>query len=102
MNKKQLACLWIGIIVIVLMGLFPPWIIPSSSEGIKYRIDRGYKILFSPVEIQIPKTEVAFSAATLDMHRLCIQWFMVAVITGGLVCTFKNRPKDKEKKGTDK
>ncbi len=33
MNWKQLVLMWVGIIVLVLMGLFPPWIAKGKKRG---------------------------------------------------------------------
>ncbi len=90
MNKKQLKCLWLGVIIIVLMGLYPPWYFPSTRDGFKVRLPAGYKLMLT--------TE---KGARVDITRLYVQWVMVGVITGGLIYTFKDKPKDTEKEGTE-
>lgn len=72
MNHKQRTYLWIGIIVCVLMGLFPPCYDPEHRQG--------YTFLFLPLIVE--------TWARVDIHRLCVQWLMVAVVTGGLMLTF--------------
>ncbi len=95
MNKKQLVCLWIGIIVIVLMGLFPPTKYDSAPwgrsriswwEGFSDTVERTHNFLF----------DIRHQHQIL-LGQLCIRWVIVAAITGGLICTFK----DKEKEGTE-
>ena len=157
MNKKQRTCLWLGIIIVVMMGICPPFSIPPqtikvpctpeetarvvaayeaelSADGIDSGIDsdsidfnenpaitityvrptREYGLLFksdrwfvnrcikkhfSRLDYNVHSLGIRFS---LDLGRLCVQWAIVAVITGCLICMFKDRPKDKEKEGTSK
>jgi hypothetical protein len=84
MNRKQIICLWIGIIIIVLMGIFPPWS-AYKGDGECYLLHKF--ILFQPAEKNIP--------ARIDTGHLFVQWIMVAVVTGGLIFTFRDK---KEKK----
>jgi hypothetical protein len=67
MNKKQLTCLWIGIIVFVLIGLFPPR--PRIGRTGIPQDDEVVIIMKHPVEGRI------------DGARLFSYWAMVAVIT---------------------
>jgi len=98
MNKKQLISLWIGIIAIVLMGLFPPWMIGYSNKGL-YCTTGTYHYILDPLGIlddleenQIPQMEIA---RRIDLHQLVVQWVIVSAITGGLIVTFKDKkPKD--------
>ncbi len=74
MNRKQKIALWIGIIVIILLGLFPPFVEPVGMYG----RGRYYKFIL-------------FSDDNIDIIKLCVQWAIVAVITGGLIITFKDK-----------
>lgn len=97
MNKKQIIVLWIGIIVIVLMGLFPPWTLNGEaasvflvslrdSTSIRQYDFPMYRFILTP-----PKTlNVAF-LLRIDFNRLLLQWIMVAVITAGFVVSFKEK-----------
>lgn len=78
MNKKQLIVLWIGIGIITLMGLFPPfqWHLRDGRTGITYAF------IFSEDDI-------------IALGNLVVQWAVVAFITGGLIITFaEKKPKD--------
>ena len=79
--------LWLGIIVLVLMCIFPPWnrvrCLPSSN--IKALVPVGYYPLMCPPEGGV---EIAFS-------RLFLQLFVVSVITGGLIYTFRDKKSKK-------
>lgn len=74
MSKTQLIILWIGIAIFVLMGLFPP--AESLSPVGSYA--NGYGFIFTV-------DNIAFS-------RLFVQWVIVAIITGGLIYSFKVDP----------
>lgn len=92
MNKKQLISLWVGIVIIVLMGLFPPWFFMtvSSRSGMGYRRATNYKFI-------TPRPRSGNIEAEIDFSLLCIQWVIVAAITTGLVVTFKDKkPKDEQ------
>jgi hypothetical protein len=80
MNKKQKNVMWIGIALIVVMGIFPPWAI--SDQGSFAML--GYGFILSP-----PK-----NACHINTSHLYVQWIMVTVVTGGLVVTFMDKKKD--------
>jgi hypothetical protein len=89
MNRKQMICLWIGIAVFVLMGIFPPWIVHS---GIVQRID-GYHLILRP-----PESDEWYWYPLLNTSYLYIQWTIVAVITVGLCYTLRDKnPKGEQK-----
>ena len=74
MSKSQLKILWIGLVIFVLMGLFPPK--ESHDRGGSYA--DGYGFIFTV-------DDIAFS-------RLFVQWAIVAIITGGLIYSLKVDP----------
>jgi len=87
MNFKQKIVLWIGIAIIVGMGLFPPWKVETGKErifsGKKYTpsfiVSSGYHFLFNPPS----------RAKGIDVGRLFVQIGLVAIITGGVILTIK-------------
>ncbi|MBA7671146.1 hypothetical protein ES703_79297 [subsurface metagenome] len=105
MNWKQKICLWVGIVVIVLMGIFPPtrrgycpavtyW--PGLIQpGVPRRplwvkpVHYGYTFLFSA------------EVSDIGFGKLIVQWAVVAVVTGGLIFIFGDKkdrkPKDEQK-----
>ncbi len=87
MNKKQKSCLWIGILAIVLMGIFPPWqyIKPVPSNRLVLDSDAGYAPIFKP-----PPHGSAFGTI-IDIRRLAVQWIIVVIFFGGFVVTFKSK-----------
>jgi len=96
MNKKQLTVLWIGIAAIVLMGIFPPWQVMEGGRGAF-----GYCFILRP-----PGSSQSTSIARFWRWRVClgrldtsclfIQWAMVAMITGGLIITLKDKKRKDE------
>lgn len=71
MNKKQKKILWIGIIIIALTGMFPPY---NYEVGFGGKKQVSYDFFLSPPY---------HSSAELDFARLTIQWIIVAVVTAG-------------------
>lgn len=93
MNRRQKIVLWIGIAVIVVMGVFPPWLYTTTGNGLNSKKNAGYScILFPPP----PKGVGLRYGISLDVSRLCVQWAIVVVITAGLIVAFKDN-KDEQK-----
>ena len=97
MNWKQKTVLWIGIAVIVTMGLFSPLKGGRYQPHAVWRVDMslwsrrfhsfGYERLWVLTE-----PEIGFS-------KLFIQWCIVGLVTGGLIVTFKDKkPNDEQKR----
>ncbi len=82
MNCKQKICLWLGICLIVLIGLFPPWV---RGGTLLTPNDAGYHFIFTPPKVR------SMECSRIDISRLFVQWVMVASITGGLVTTLKDK-----------
>lgn len=80
MNDKQKKALWLGIAIMAAMGIYPPWNFQSSQASIPELI--GYSWIFLPARTW---TE----ANVIDVTRLTIQWIVVALITAGLLVSFK-------------
>ncbi len=115
MNKKQKTCLLVGIAATVVMGLFPPWVIQSREANrlsntrfeYKYTTEPGpYSWIGSPpVRAKVvgitsgryARKEVpAARARFIDLYRLGLQYFVVAVVTIGLVITFRDEKATKQ------
>ncbi|MHC4463821.1 MAG: hypothetical protein ACYS30_20675 [Planctomycetota bacterium] len=74
MNKKQLKVMWCGIAVIVLSGLFP--LVQKPNR----RLEIGF--LFNDYNY-------------LQFNVIFILWVLVALVTIGLIITFKDDSKDR-------
>ncbi|MCK5708093.1 MAG: hypothetical protein KAI43_10610 [Candidatus Aureabacteria bacterium] len=92
MNFKQKIVLWIGIAIIVGMGIFPPWKVERGKKSNMFNevfnddkytpsliISNGYHFLFNPPS----------RAKGIDVGRLFVQIGLVTIITGGLLLTIK-------------
>jgi hypothetical protein len=90
MNRKQIICLWIGIVVFITIGFFPPW---KWTPG---NLFLGHGFILDPSFKYPYNKEKSFSPCDLriDTTVLYVQWIMVAVITGGLLLTFQGKKKD--------
>jgi len=80
MNRAQKLVLGYAILLIVLMGVYPPW---EKRLG-KYSRPEGYGFIAMP-----PK-----DANRIAFDRLCLQWFLVALVAGGLYLTLNEKDGD--------
>ncbi|UCH58458.1 MAG: hypothetical protein JSV61_09565 [Anaerolineales bacterium] len=75
MNKKQMIVMWCGIALIVLTGLFP--LVQKPAR----RLEIGF--LFEDYEY-------------LEFTVTLIIWILVALVTIGLIITFRDNSKGKQ------
>ena len=106
MNRKQKTFLLAGIAVIVVMGLYPPWVMQTRERNFvgintqkhKYTTEPGpYSWIGDPPLFNFdydrrlsydPKdARVRF----IDLYRLGVQFFIVAVATAGLIIVFGDK-----------
>jgi len=87
MNKRQVVALWVGIGLMVLMGVVPPWVEivrgPIQGGGNYMEFPCGYYLLVAP-----PKPQNCISYK-VDTTRLVIQFVLVALVMGGAILTLK-------------
>jgi hypothetical protein len=89
MNKAQRKAIVVGIVLIVVMALLPPWRVrvlprswPRSGPVPVGRVDcGGYALLFAP----------PYGATGIDVSRLLIQWSLVGAATAGVVVGIRVR-----------
>ena len=75
MNKKQKIVLRVGIVIVVLMGVFPP--------------------VNDDVYVE---NNFLFTEGAVLLSNLFLQWFMVSIIAGGLIYFLRDKkPKDEQK-----
>ena len=83
MTRRQSIILWCGIVVILLMTVFPPVIkteMVEGTEGSSFQTIIQHEYYFSKVKKKI------------YLERLFIEWFIVAAITAGLFYTYRRNP----------
>ena len=88
MSNKQLIVLWIGVGLIVLMCLFPPWVRVLRMSGGTLREGYGYHCVFMPPPLNNKRW-----SPYLDTSRLIIQCITVAVLTGAGIYTLRAKGK---------
>ena len=96
-NREQLIVLWVGIALLSLIGLYPPWMytLHMKSEGSTLQMQRaaGYHPLFEPPEPASPdSSNLYIDGVRLDFPRIGVQIIIVALVTGGLFWTLRDRP----------
>jgi len=85
MNSQQRMVLWMGLLVIVVMGVYPPWAFRYGEIW----LGRRYALITEPPSYG------SFSGplATLDANQLGIQWAAVVVISAGLIYIWRDHKK---------
>ncbi len=74
-TRRKILALGIGLVA--LMGLFPPWLEVVKTNRVERERPAGYSVIFSP-----PKPTGGWWVK-IDVSRLTVQWVVVAVIVGG-------------------
>ena len=85
MNKKQLIVMWVGVGLIVLMGIFPPWILFMDAFGVKMHRDVGCHFIWAR---PVPSFKVA--TIFIDIPRLFYNLALVALVTGAFAYYLKD------------
>jgi len=73
-STTQKAIILSGVLLVFCSTLMPPW---------RYEWHSSYGLLFAPPE----------GFATIDLTRLFVEWFLIAVFVFGLVWAFRPKPK---------
>jgi len=79
LNEKQRKVVIIGIVLFIIMGLFPPWIYTLNAESVNREKPAGYALIISPPE---PEKNAVVFGVKIDISRLIIQWLVLAAATG--------------------
>jgi hypothetical protein len=102
MNRKQKFTVWVGLVLIVSMGLYPPW-----TQRFTYNPNWGlradtYSWIWGPgapwvwpsvvpADEEMQKVfmgavrSAQYWESSLDASRLLLQWVLVCLLVGGLV-----------------
>lgn len=96
MNTKQKTITWVGIILIALLTMFPPWKFTCTVP--KYHLVQlgGYACVFSPPEVpeaiyhRIGGSPI-FWKTGIDTTRLIVPIAGIAIVCGALLLLFKDR-----------
>jgi hypothetical protein len=108
LNTRQQLTIAVGLAVLVLMGIFPPWLyvvnyrgggLPGERGGfLRAEVPMGYHFIFtlpplppehpsgsSPLPRYTSKIIRAFGYPRIDYMRLLVQWLGVAIFVAGVV-----------------
>lgn len=80
LNSKQKQGLWLGILMAIVVGMYPPWV-----EGGSGGTPASYAPIFAP-----PPSVPGHPPMQIDFSRIFLQWSMIALVAGGLVVSGKD------------
>ncbi|MFC1587824.1 hypothetical protein ACFL54_05910 [Planctomycetota bacterium] len=93
MNGMQKYSIWVGILIVIAMGIYPPWKftfdIVEQGEKLHSEKPAVYSLINNPPEPEWFDTHIGVA---LDMTRLLIQWGLVLLMVGGVIVTFNRKP----------
>lgn len=82
MNGKQKICLWVGIVVVLITAIYPPWQQRAITNDSSNVVCAGaYSWLW----------ELPAGAVAVDAGRLFAQWGIVVALMYGVNQAFKNK-----------
>jgi hypothetical protein len=82
MNDRQRKNLWLGVLAMVMIGIYPPWKEFGAVEK---------PSVFAPIN-QPPALSAGATRLDIDFSRLGIEFLLAAAVTAGLVVTAGGRP----------
>jgi hypothetical protein len=82
MNDRQRKNLWLGVLAMVMIGIYPPWKEFGAAEK---------PSVFAPIN-QPPALSAGATRLDIDFSRLGIEFLLAAAVTAGLVVTAGGRP----------
>lgn len=91
LNDKQRKIVIVGVVLFILMGLFPPWTYTLDAQSIHREKPAGYALIISPPG---PEKNAPAFGVKIDISRLIVQWLVLAATTG--LGVFMTRTQDKE------
>ena len=78
-NEKQKKLIVAGIVVVIFMGLFPPWTYTFKAKTVENKEPTGYGFILAPPE---KKSQNVACGIELDITRLSVQWIITLLATG--------------------
>ena len=113
MNKKQKKVVVIGLGIMLLMALIPPWKCIFKDRQLPLERPGGYGILFAPpppdkwLAAYVKSTSLTDTAlknplywsVRLDATRLYIQWAVIFIAMAGIVLVLKDDEETLQKGG---
>jgi hypothetical protein len=93
MNDKQRVALLIGLALVLVMGIFPPWrgLVPTTVPP--YEQDAGYAFVFAPPKKGLLtngyEPEFLYREPHIHFSLLATQWCIVGAITALVVLALR-------------
>ena len=88
LNKRQMLAFRWGVALIVLMGVFPPWVYTFDARSVHSRKPAGYYFILTP---PTPENTSQAYGVRLDVSRLLVQWLVVATSVAGFFLISKKQ-----------
>jgi hypothetical protein len=91
MNRKQKVVVWVGLLLIVTTGLYPPMTqetllaVGNSFHSIRFFF--GYAWIFEASSSQLQTPSPYVTTFHVETTRLLVQWAMACFVVGGLAWT---------------
>jgi hypothetical protein len=92
MNNKQRCVVVLGFIVILLLGLFPPWLLADQYPGNPrsvYEFRFELRTVFAPRLVRLDQFDQHWR---VDTSLLLVEWFLVSAVTGIIVVFLGDHP----------
>lgn len=80
LNDSQIKNLWLGITVLVMIGIYPPW-----KEFGKIETPLGFAPIMDPPKVSQADIERGVNRIDIDFSRLGVELFLGIAVTFGLV-----------------
>ena len=91
MNQNQKNVILVGVFLVAVMGIIPPWTQTSHVGNITVEHSVGYGPIFNPPKrITLESKWHQFAHISINLSRLAVRWVTLIVSTIGLVVMFKD------------
>ena len=93
LNSKQQRVMWLGIIMLVAISIYPPWQyskVNLYSPQVTETTPVGHYLIFEVPEFSPGRSSVITDTG-IDIQRYLIYLIIIIVITAGLLLVFKGR-----------
>lgn len=88
LNDVQKRVVYCAVVIMLLMGIFPPWKVSLPVTDQVYRVQHlGYSFIGNP-----PSAEAGYYkyGGCVDFSILMLQWLLVVALFVGIVCAIKD------------
>ena len=109
MNQNQKIILWIGRVIVALIGLFPPWnsiqLIATGGGVIRSTRSAGHAFILMPPVVNEPHVKNSFPLDVLNVEIdtlvLAVELVFTLIVIAGLVLVLRNGKSNNEATSND-